>query len=275
MPELPEVETIRRQLEKEVVGARIARVEVFFGKRLHPSVEGFRRAVEGAAVLNVRRRAKMLLIGLDNGQTIVAHLKMTGRFLLQTGAAKPSKHVHVVFHLADGRRLFFEDVRKFGYLKALPTSAVEAEIVSGGELGPEPLAKGFTPEVLDACLLKHSGRAIKPLLMDQTCVAGIGNIYGDEALWRARVRPMRRVKTLKHEELDRLYKGIKDSLKQSLKYRGTSADDYLDLYGREGKNQLRLKVYGREGERCPRCGGPIKRVRLGGRSAHYCPKCQK
>jgi len=275
MPELPEVETIRRQLQKEIVGARVSRVEVRFGKRLHPSAAGFRKAVEGAVILNVRRRAKMLLVGLDNAQTIVAHLKMTGRFLLQKGSAVPTKHVHVIFDLADGRRLFFEDVRKFGYLKALPTAEVEAGIVSGGEYGPEPLERSFTAQQLGSCLFKRPTRAIKPLLMDQSCIAGIGNIYADEALWRAKVRPERRVNTLTREELRRLHKGIKDSLETSLKYRGTSADDYLDLYGQQGENQLKLKAYGREGERCPRCGGRIRRVRLGGRSAHYCPKCQK
>jgi formamidopyrimidine-DNA glycosylase len=275
MPELPEVETIRRQLKREAVGARIRRVEIRFGKRLHPSAEGFRQAVEGAAILDVRRRAKMLLIGLDNGQTIVVHLKMTGKLLLRRRSDVPTKHVHVVFDLADGRRIFFDDVRKFGYLKAIPTARVDSEIVGGESFGPEPLEKDFTAERLGACLLKHPARAVKPLLMDQTCVAGIGNIYADEALWRARVRPDRRVKTLTRDELKRLRRGIQDSLELSLKYRGTSADDYVDFYGRQGENQLKLKAYGREGERCERCGGPIKRVRLGGRSAHYCPKCQR
>ncbi len=275
MPELPEVETIRRQLEKEIVGARVKSVEIFFGKRLHPSAAEFRRLTEGARFVSAGRRAKMLLLGLDNGRTIVAHLKMTGRFLLMPPGAAATKHTHVVFGLADGRRLFFEDFRKFGYLKVVPDAEVAAVVVGQSGLGPEPLERSFTPAGLESCLLAHPGRRIKPLLMDQSCVAGVGNIYADESLWRARLRPDRKVKSLKAGDFRRLYQGIVASLRASLKLGGTSADDYLDLYGRQGRNQLQLKAYGRGGERCGRCGGPIRKIRFGGRGTHFCPKCQK
>lgn len=275
MPELPEVETMRRQLENEMRGVRIADVVVRFGKRLKPSPAKFRAAISGMTVKNVRRRAKLLLIGLSNGQTVAAHLKMTGSFLIKPNGAAPTKHTHVIFELADGRRLFFEDVRKFGFLKVLPTAEVEREIIAGDLYGPEPLLPDFTPERFAACLLRRPGRTLKPLLLDQTCIAGVGNIYADESLWRAKIRPGRRVKSLKADELRRLHRGVVDSLQASVERRGTSADSFVDLYGKKGENQFKLKAYGREGEPCPRCGGPIKRIRLGGRGTHYCPVCQK
>ncbi len=275
MPELPEVETIRRQLAKEIVGSRLRRVTVRFGKRLQPSADKFVAAVTGATVRGVRRRAKLLLLDLSNGQSIATHLKMTGKYLLVPGKTAPGKHAHVVFDLADGRRLFFEDVRKFGYLKVLPTAEADSLIVGGQLYGPEPLEKSFTPAVLAACLMRRPGRTLKPLLMDQACVAGVGNIYADESLWRARIRPGRRVKTLSADEIRRLHDGIVASMRRSVKLGGTSADDYVNLYGRKGRNQLVLEAYGRGGRPCSRCGGPIKRVRMGGRGTHFCPKCQK
>ncbi|OGL72797.1 DNA-formamidopyrimidine glycosylase [Candidatus Uhrbacteria bacterium RIFCSPHIGHO2_02_FULL_60_10] len=274
MPELPEVETIRRQLEKEIVGSRVAAVTVRFGKRLKPSAAAVKRAAAGGKILSVGRRAKLLLINLDTGWTLAAHLKMTGKFLINAPGTEPGKHTHLIFDLADGRRLFFNDVRKFGYLRAVRTERLEKEVFAEAGYGPEPLARDFTAERLAACIRPRPGKPIKPLLMDQTCVAGIGNIYADEACWLAGIRPDRRVKTLTESETRRLHRGIVDCLRRSVRLRGTSADDYADLYGQPGRNQLKLEVYGREGERCRRCGGTVKKIRLGGRAAHYCPGCQ-
>jgi len=275
MPELPEVETIRRQLESEVVGRTVRSVDVIFGKRLNVAPAVFVRTLAGAKMEGVGRRAKLLLFRFSNGWTMAAHLKMTGRFLLRPAGAEPTKHVHVVFHLSGGNELFFEDVRKFGFLKLVRTAELESGLLGKETYGPEPLERGFTAPAFAACLARRASKRVKPALMDQTCIAGVGNIYADEALWRAKVRPERRVGSLKPAEMKLLYRGLLVSLKASIRSRGTSADDYLDLYGRQGTYAGKLKAYGRDGEPCERCGTKLVKVRIGGRSAHYCPKCQK
>lgn len=275
MPELPEVETIRRQLEKEVVGAKIADVAVRFAGRLNVTGPTFVKTVRGVRIAAVGRRAKLLLIGLSNGWTIAVHLKMTGRFLLKPKGTAPGKHDHVIFSLADGRELFFEDVRKFGFLKLFKTDQLEAKVFSKEGYGPEPLEKGFTAKVLAACVLGRGPTKIKAKLMAQTCIAGIGNIYADESLWHAGIRPMRSVDSLKPAELERLHRAVVAILRESIRRQGTSADDYINLYGEKGTNSEKLEVYGRGGERCSRCGTKIKKITFAGRGTHYCPKCQK
>ncbi len=275
MPELPEVETIRRQLAKEITGAVIRSVDVRFAGRLNVSAAVFRKRLTGAGIRAVARRAKLLLIRLSNGWTMVAHLKMTGRFLLVKAGADPGKHVHVVFRLSGRRDLFFEDVRKFGFLRLFRSAELEEKVFAREGYGPEPLEAGFTAEKFAGCLSGRSGKRIKPTLMDQTCVAGIGNIYADEALWRARVRPDRRTGSLTADEMRGLYRGMLTSLRGSIRNRGTSADDYLDLYGRKGTNARRLRAYGRDGRPCGRCGHKLVKIRLAGRGTHYCPHCQK
>ncbi|MFA6603784.1 MAG: bifunctional DNA-formamidopyrimidine glycosylase/DNA-(apurinic or apyrimidinic site) lyase [Patescibacteria group bacterium] len=275
MPELPEVETIRRQLEKEAVGRRIKGVDVRFSGRLNVKPAVLAKALVSSRIIAARRRAKLLFVDFSSGWTLVLHLKMTGRLLLVPAKTRPGKHDHLVFHLNGGRDLFFEDVRKFGYQKLIRTEEVEEAIVVAGDYGPEPLEPGFTLARFTGCLRKFGRKKIKPSLLDQTCLAGIGNIYADESLWRARIRPERRVATLGPAELKALYAGVRDSLKISIRNRGTSADDYLDLYGKKGTNEAALKAYGREGLKCRRCGGLIAKVRLAGRGTHYCPRCQK
>ena len=274
MPELPEVETIRRQMQKEIVGAKILGVDVRFSGRLNVKPAEFSRGVTGARIVGVGRRAKLLLIGLSNGRTMVVHLKMTGRFLLSKGKGTPNKHTHLVFRLSGGRTLMFEDVRKFGYVKLLRTDDLEEKVFARERYGPEPLEPSFTPEVFAACVRQRPNKKIKPLLMEQACIAGIGNIYADESLWRARVRPQRRAGSLTAAELRALHAGVLESLRGSLAVRGTSADMYVDLFGERGNNVARLNVYGREGEPCRRCRGPIKKVFFAGRGTHFCPKCQ-
>jgi len=275
MPELPEVETIRRQLEKEAVGRRVKGVDVRFAGRLNVKPAVLIKALVGSRIISVRRRAKLLLVGFASGWTLVFHLKMTGRLLLVPAGTRPGKHDHLVFDLDRGRTLFFEDVRKFGYQKLVRTEDVEEAVITAGGYGPEPLEPGFNFGSFAGCLRRFGRKKVKPSLLDQTCIAGIGNIYADESLWRARINPERRVGTLGSAELKALYAGVRDSLKTSIRNRGTSADDYLDLYGREGKNEAELKAYGREGLKCRRCGGPIAKMRLAGRGTHYCPRCQK
>jgi formamidopyrimidine-DNA glycosylase len=275
MPELPEVETIRRQLASAVVGRTVASVTVRYAGRINVGARTFARKLTGAKVTDVGRRAKLLLIGFDGGDTLVAHLKMTGRFLLVPSGTAPSKHVHVVFKLSGGHDLFFEDTRKFGYLKLVPTGDLERKVFAPLKYGPEPLEPSFTFAAFAGCIRAHGTKRIKPLLMDQTCIAGIGNIYADEACWYAKVLPGRKASGLSDAELKGVWRGAVSSMRASLASRGTSADMYLDLYGRKGTYLPKLKVYDRQGKRCTRCGGTIVKVRLAGRGAHYCPDCQK
>jgi formamidopyrimidine-DNA glycosylase len=275
MPELPEVETIRRQLEKEVKSRTIEAVEVRFAGRLNMPAKEFAKAVSGARITSVGRRAKLLLIGLSSGWTMVVHLKMTGRFLLVPAGAAPTKHTHLVFGMSDGRRLLFEDTRKFGFVKLIRTEELGAKVFAKERYGPEPLEPSFTAAVFASCIRGRGNKKIKPLLMDQTCIAGIGNIYADEACWKARVRPTRPARALSEAELKALWVGARQAMRQALEDRGTSADMYVDLYGEQGDHVPKLEAYGRDGQKCRRCGGVIKKIRLAGRGAHYCPVCQR
>jgi len=275
MPELPEVETVRRQMEKELMGSKILGVKARFGGRIFPSSAALAEAAAGASFKGFGRRAKLLLLHLSNGWTIVTHLKMTGRFLLAPAGYEPKKHDHIVFRLPKGS-LVFNDVRKFGYLKLFRTGELEEKVFDKEGYGPEPLAPSFTFEKFRACLTARPKKKIKPLLMEQSCIAGIGNIYADEACWYGRTRPTRMVGTLSEVELKGIYRGALKSMKDSLDRRGSSAEDFMDLYGKEGDNVPHLRVYGREGEKCRRGdGGRVKKIRIGSRGAHFCPKCQK
>lgn len=275
MPELPEVETIRRQMEEKLRGARIKNVAVRYGGRLFPSANEFIRACEEATLVRFDRRAKLLLMHLDSGHTVLVHLKMTGKFVLHQTPAEPTKHTHLVFSLADGRELHFEDIRKFGYLKAVRTEALQEEIFARESYGPEPLAADFTEAVFEERLKRKKAKQVKPILMDQTCIAGIGNIYADEACFLANIRPTRRVASLTKIELHRLYEGVRSVLLASLRHGGASANNYRNLFDEKGDSVRYFAVYGRTGDPCHACGTEITRIRIGTRSAHYCAKCQK
>ena len=276
MPELPEVETVRRQMEKELRGKKIAAVGVRFGGRVFPSAGELVKAATGASFKSIGRRAKLLLVNLSNGWSIVVHLKMTGKFLLMKKGTKPSKHDHVVFRLAGGQVLFFQDIRKFGFLKLFKTSELEEKVFDKEGYGPEPLDPSFDFRKFKLCLTAHPKKKVKPLLMEQSCIAGIGNIYADEACWHGKVHPERRIATLSDKELKGIYDGALGSMRESLKRQGTSSDNFADLYGSKGENAPHLNTYGREGEKCRRKdGGIIKKIWIGARSAHFCPKCQK
>lgn len=275
MPELPEVETIRLQLQKRVVGKKIVKARVIFGKKINVPADQFVRAVKGATIRGAGRRAKLLLLGLSNGKTMVIHLKMTGRVLLQRAGTVPSRHAFVVFTLSGGRQLVWEDIRKFGFLKLVETKKLD-DLWKKEGYGPEPLGRSFTPEVLAACLRRHPGKRIKPLLMEQTCVAGLGNIYAAEALWFAGIHPGRAAGKVDAARIRKLYDGMRKILSVAIASRGTSADSYIDLFGKEGAFVPKLRVYDRDGEPCPRGdGGIIRKVRTGGRGTYFCPKCQK
>ncbi len=274
MPELPEVETIRLQLQS-VKGKKIAAVRVIFGRKIKPAADDLVKLAKGAVIKEIGRRAKLLLIHLSSGYTLVIHLKMSGRILLGQKKAAPSKHAFVVFILSDGRQIFWEDIRKFGFLKIMKTAELK-KYWQEERYGLEPLEKNFTSDVLRSCLAKKRGKRIKSLLMEQTCVAGLGNIYAAETLWYAGIRPSRKAGDLKDAEIKRLHEGIKKILASAINLRGTSADAYVDFFGEQGEYMPKLRVYGREGEKClRRDGGIIKKIKLGGRGTYFCPYCQK
>jgi len=272
MPELPEVETVRRQMSQALVGVKIKKIIVRFGGRIQPSAAVLTKVLTGAKFQSFERRAKLLLSNFNNGWTLVTHLKMTGKYVLKKHGTTPEKHAHVIFELSNGFDLWFHDVRKFGYLKLLKTNDLETKIFGKENYGPEPLEKSFTMAVMTERLKMRPKKLLKPLLMDPTCIAGIGNIYADEACWHARTRPTRRINTLTKLEFAALYEGIQTSLKESIKHRGASSENYRDLYDTEGESVKFLHAYGKE--KCPRCHGAMKKIKIGSRSAHFCPKCQ-
>jgi len=270
MPELPEVETVARGLRDSLLGRTITGVTVGWPRTIgHLTVAEFAERVAGQRVAQVWRRGKYVVIGLSEGHLLV-HLKMSGRLCVVSVDEPSDQHVHVLFSLDDGRQLRFRDVRKFGriYLVGDP-----CEITAG--LGPEPLADDFTAEDFSRLLASRRGR-LKPLLLNQRFLAGLGNIYADEALFAARLHPMRKADSLTDDEQARLYKAIRTVLKQAVASRGTTLDDggYTDASGQAGGYQDRIAVYGRGGKPCLRCKLPIERIVIGGRSAHFCPHCQ-
>lgn len=267
MPELPEVETLARELRPHLVGRRIRQVALYAPRSVAmPSPVAFVRRLQGQTVREVRRRGKFLWFVLDRGAWLV-HLKMTGRlFLLEDPA--PDPHARADFFLDDGRVLRFSDVRRFGRLYWVPDPAQ----VLGG-LGPEPLDPAFGPEALAERLRGRRGR-LKALLLDQRVIAGVGNIYADEALWRARLHPQRRADRLTPGEIRRLWRGLREALAAGLRHHGTTVQWYRRADGTAGEHQRYLRVYGRAGRPCPRCGTPIERLRIQGRSAYICPSCQ-
>jgi formamidopyrimidine-DNA glycosylase len=270
MPELPEVEYVARQLRAALVGRAIVAVEVRWARAISaPEVEAFRAAVRGRRVVAVSRRAKHLLIALDSGETLVIHRRMSGNVTLVAAGAEPL-YTRVRFTLDDGRDLVFSDPRKFGRIALLAPSELEAMLDA---LGPEPLEEDFTPEVL-AQRLAGRERALKALLLDQAVIAGLGNIYADEALFRARLHPLRAGASLAPAEVAALRWGIRDALRTGLEHGGTTIGRHRDAYDEAGTNLDHLDVYRRTGQPCRRCGTAIARIVVAQRGTHFCPRCQ-
>jgi len=277
MPELPEAETIRRQLAPEIVGRRIERVRV--GKRdilgrHRQSPREFARLAAGRRITAVGRRGKSLALTLDDADTLVVRLGMSGRLLVTQRAAPRAPHTHVILGLGDGRELRYTDPRRFGEVFVARGADLSA-IPALSKLGPEPLARGLC-EHLRRHLPRRSA-AIKQALMDQRLLAGVGNIYADEALFRAGVHPAQPANTLNGDEVARLCRAIRQVLRHAIRRCGTSSADgaYVDARGAPGDFQNCLAVYQRAGRPCRRCGATIERMVLGGRSAHFCPVCQR
>lgn len=273
MPELPEVEIIRSQLERELAGSRIARCEVFLPRLVtHPTPLGYRRGLKGSRIDGVRRRGKYLLLDLDGEKVLVIHLGMTGSLLMASPEEERPRHTHIVFHLEDGRDLLYVDPRTFGETALLPRG--DFRPLRGLQaMGPEPLEEGFTRERL-ASALRGKCR-VKSALLDQSRVAGVGNIYADEALHRAGVSPLRRLDELTPSEVGRIHTALREVLREAIARGGSSVSDYVDLRGSRGGFQAEHRVYRREGEPCPRCGHAIRREAISGRGSYFCPSCQK
>jgi formamidopyrimidine-DNA glycosylase len=273
MPELPEVETLRRDLAAALVGERIRRCEVRLPRLVTcPDCRTFCSRLKGARIEEVRRRGKYLLFVLDRPWEWVVHLGMTGSLLLAEEGSPEPPHTHIVLHLTHPRLLRYADSRTFGETAVVPAGDHSALKGLAG-MGPEPLERSFTAKALERAM--RTSARVKSALMDQRRVAGIGNIYADEILFRAGIDPSRPADSLGKEELERLHSAVKTVLREAVRRRGSSVSDYVDSWGKPGSYQLVHKVYRREGRPCPACGEPIRRTVMGGRSAHWCPRCQR
>ncbi len=278
MPELPEVEVVRRDLDREVVGRRIKAVEVDAMRsiRRHRQRKQFTSRLEGKKITGVTRRGKYLLVMLEGGDVLVIHLGMSGQLLRAKSAreAKP-KHTHVVITFQQGGQLRFVDPRTFGEMFVTEGDNVDKEVEELAHLGIDPLDMAMSWDHFGALLYQHNAK-LKNLLMDQKFLAGIGNIYSDEILWEAGLRWDRPSNSLTAQEVRRLYRAMMEILQDAVKYRGSSLADeqYVDLYGEPGEYQLHHKVYAREDEMCPRCRATVVRAKVNGRSTYFCEACQ-
>jgi len=267
MPELPEVETIRSQLAPRLVGRSLVRVEIL-DPRLTRPIDLFEVAeeLEGDSIVAVERRGKYLVLRLESGLALLVHLRMAGSF-----GFEPTSHERAVLELDDGTRLAYRDVRRFGTWLVLERAEVEPYLA--GKNGPEPLGARFTAEWL-ASRLAVRRAPVKAVLLDQRVAAGVGNIYADEALWRARVNPLRPAESLDPDEVRRLHRAIRVALRAGIERQGSTLSDYRTPEGARGGMQDEFRVYGRDGLPCARCRTTIAKTRVGGRGTWYCPRCQ-
>ncbi len=280
MPELPEVETIRRGLEKYLTGKTIKEIKILDEKL----IEGDPKKTLNAKILAVKRYGKGLVIELNNDYSIAFHIKLTGQLIYRGKENKnikpskekvgvlPSKFTRAMIYFKPQGVLYFNDVRRFAWMKILKQNNL-SRLDFFKHLGPEPL-KDLTLENFFQ-IVKKSNQKIKALLMDQKKISGIGNIYANESLFRARINPLRKASSLTEEEIKRLYNAIEKVLKEGIKYSGVTEVNFVNADGEEGKFQKHLKVYGKKGKPCPSCGLPIKHIKISGRSTFYCEKCQK
>ncbi len=274
MPELPEVETIKRVIEPQIHGLTIENVTV---KRpevtAYPAADEFCRRLTGQTVSHMTRRGKFLVIQLNSNDRIILHLRMTGCLLLTPADYPEEKHTHVIFRLNNGKELRFSDTRRFGRLWLLKNG--EADTYSGIEkLGAEPLDKQLTAEYLNTHLGKRK-KAVKECLLDQSIIAGIGNIYSDEILFTAGIYPSRPANSLNMEEWERLAVAIPEQISYFIEVNKITPEEYLETKGQDYRNTPFLQVYGQEGKPCPKCGEMLCRIVVGGRGSVYCPVCQK
>lgn len=288
MPELPEVEIIKRGLEDKIVGKEIVEVDVGEAKIF----QGKKETILGAKIVGIKRHAKIIEVDLSNGLALLIHLKMTGQLVFDKRqndksdrvagghpskdwvADLPNKFTHVIFRFKDGAVLFFNDLRKFGYIKVYKSKNLK-DSKELKDLGPNPFTNELNEEYLMRVAIKRPRTKIKQILMDQTVISGIGNIYADESLFCAGISPLRPANTLSRSELGKLIKCVREVLKKGLEYGGSSENTFVNVEGEKGKMQDYFKIYRKTGQTCPNRCGYVKRVVVGGRGTHYCPKCQK
>jgi formamidopyrimidine-DNA glycosylase len=287
MPELPEVETVRRGLHELIIGRTVKMVEHDTPKSFPNAKDDVDEFLLNAKITNVRRRAKVLLIDLSTGYTLVTHLKMTGQIVFRGeavfGAGHPSsslvgklpdRSTRVIITFIDSSNLYFNDQRKFGWMKLIPTVEV-SNIDFMKKVGPEPLEADFTPEAFAARFTRRPNTNIKAALLDQTVVAGVGNIYADESLWSAKVHPKRLVKTITSKEFNLLYNELRSVMNMAIEKGGSTDRNYVNAEGKRGSYLSFARVFRREGKPCPRCGTTIIKFKAAGRGTHICPHCQR
>jgi formamidopyrimidine-DNA glycosylase len=273
VPELPEVETIRAQLDPRLRGRRLERVEIRDPRLTRPlDPDWVARRLEGERILELDRRGKYLIVRFESGRSLLIHLRMTGTLRLARGEPRADgAHDRAVVRLDDGSDVTYRDVRRFGTWLLVEPEELQPYLAE--RLGVEPLEESFRTKGLAARL---AGRRapVKAALLDQRTLAGLGNIYADEALWRARIHPLRPAGMLEPSELRRLHRGVRDALRAGIARQGATLRDYATPDGERGGMQEEFMVYGRDGEPCPRCGTPIEKIRAAGRGTWYCPRCQ-
>jgi formamidopyrimidine-DNA glycosylase len=288
MPELPEVETVRAGLAQLLPGKKITAVSHDNAKSFPNAQVDVDQFLIGSKVIEVRRRAKVLLIELDTKHTLVAHLKMTGQMVYRSKAANfgaghpndsligelPDKSTRVMIEFSDGSKLFFNDQRKFGWMRLIPTAEV-LQIDFFKKAGPEPLSADFTPAIFKERIARRARTNIKAAILDQTTLAGVGNIYADESLWMAKIHPQTLVGSVSSQKLNALYNAIREVLQLAIDKGGSSDRNYVDAEGRRGSYLKFANVFRREGQPCNRCGTTIIKTRVAGRGTHICPNCQK
>ncbi|HSX24127.1 MAG TPA: bifunctional DNA-formamidopyrimidine glycosylase/DNA-(apurinic or apyrimidinic site) lyase [Candidatus Saccharimonadales bacterium] len=288
MPELPEVETVRTGLSQFIISKAVVSVDFDWPKSFPNAKEDVTSFLVGASITQVRRRAKVLLIDLSSGHTLVIHLKMTGQMVYRGkgeafGAGHPNdslvnelpdKSTRVSLVFKDGSKLYFNDQRKFGWMRLYPTIEVP-NIDFFQKVGPEPLATDFTQKAFRARLLRRPNTNIKAALLDQTVIAGVGNIYADESLWGAKIHPATLVKNLTVAQTNKLYTELRFVLNLAIEKGGSSDRNYVNAEGKKGSYLSFARVFRRQGQACPRCGTTIIKTRVAGRGTHLCPNCQK
>ncbi len=272
MPELPEVETVRRGLERQVVGRTIDKVTVTYAKMIRMDTELFIQELTGRTIQAIGRRGKYLLFDLGH-IVLISHLRMEGKYFHYQEQPPQDKHAHVIFALDDGSYLVYQDVRKFGTMELIAKTALSTYF-SNHRLGPEPVAQDFILETFQEGL-KRSKKPIKNHLLDQSLVAGLGNIYVDEVLWATKLHPERPSQSLNPAEVACLRENIIRIMALAVEKGGSTIRTYHNAFGENGRMQEELKVYGLTGQPCPRCGQPIEKIKVGGRGTHLCPNCQK
>ena len=288
MPELPEVETVKIGLQKLLLGRQVTSVDYNWPKSFpnsQPDIEAF---LIGSKVKQVRRRAKVLIIDLDNDYSLVTHLKMTGQLVFRSRNEKfgaghpndsligrlPDKSTRVTITFTDNSQLFFNDQRKFGWMRLLPTIEIE-NLNFFKKVGPEPLSNEFTWQVMRGRMMRRYKSNIKSVLLDQTVLAGVGNIYADESLWGAKIHPSIAVIDLKLAQFKKLHEELLFVLKLAIEKGGSTDRNYVNAEGKRGSYMDFARVFRREGQACPRCGTEVIKTRVAGRGTHLCPKCQK